>query len=82
MLVSQVVPGQEEGNARLVAEAGAGALATNAEAITQAVRDATADGGALWSQWHAAAQSLGHPHAAREIAEWILAGTPSEALSP
>jgi processive 1,2-diacylglycerol beta-glucosyltransferase len=81
MLVSQVVPGQEEGNARLIAEAGAGALATNAEAITQAVRDATADGGALWSQWHAAAQSLGHPHAAREIAEWILAGTPSEALA-
>jgi processive 1,2-diacylglycerol beta-glucosyltransferase len=81
LLVSQVVPGQEEGNARLVVEAGAGALATSAEAIAQAVRDATSNGGVLWSQWHAAAQELGHPHAAREIAEWILAGIPADALA-
>jgi processive 1,2-diacylglycerol beta-glucosyltransferase len=81
LLVSQVVPGQEEGNARLVVEAGAGALATTAEAIAQAVRDATSNGGVLWSQWHAAAQELGHPHAAREIAEWILAGIPADALA-
>ncbi len=46
MLVSQIVPGQEEGNARLIAEAGAGALATDAEAIARAVRDAAAEGGA------------------------------------
>ena len=37
MIISQVVPGQEEGNARLIEETRSGAVATTAEAIIAAV---------------------------------------------
>jgi processive 1,2-diacylglycerol beta-glucosyltransferase len=72
MIVSQVVPGQEEGNARLIAEGGAGAIAVTPDAIATAVKNAFANEGAVWSQWHTAARQLGNPNASREIAEWIL----------
>jgi processive 1,2-diacylglycerol beta-glucosyltransferase len=72
MIVSQVVPGQEEGNARLVAEGGAGTIAVTPGAISTAVRGAFADNGRVWKEWHAAAGALGRPHAAREIAGWIV----------
>lgn len=74
MIVSQVVPGQEEGNARLVAEGGAGVIAVTPETIAGAVREAFAADGAVWQRWHAAAARLGNPRASREIAEWILSG--------
>ncbi len=77
MIVSQVVPGQEEGNARLIAEGGAGAVAVTPETIAVAVRRAFADNGALWSRWHSGAAKLGNANASREIAGWILAGLPS-----
>jgi processive 1,2-diacylglycerol beta-glucosyltransferase len=72
MIVSQVVPGQEEGNARLIAEAGAGAIAVTPDAIASAVRDGFANDGETWQRWHAAAAKLSRPNASREIAEWIL----------
>lgn len=72
MIVSQVVPGQEEGNARLIAENGAGVIAETPAAITEAVRVAFANDGARWRDWHAAARDLGHPHAARDLARWII----------
>lgn len=74
MIITQVVPGQEEGNARLVMESGAGALATTPAAIASAVRDAIADGGHLWSEWHQAAVSLSRPGASEEIAQYLLNG--------
>ncbi|MDD5201396.1 MAG: glycosyltransferase [Terrimicrobiaceae bacterium] len=77
MIVSQVVPGQEEGNARLISGSGAGVIAETPEAIAQAVRDACADGGAVWKGWYAAVQRLSRPHAARDIAQWILKLNPS-----
>ncbi len=73
MIVSQVVPGQEEGNARLVAESGSGVIAETPDAIAAAASGAFAGDGAVWRGWHAAAQRLSRPHASREIAEWILA---------
>jgi processive 1,2-diacylglycerol beta-glucosyltransferase len=78
MIVSQVVPGQEEGNARLIAEFGAGVIAETPDAIAGAVRDAFANSGAVWSGWHAASQRLSRPHAARDIARWILDGISRE----
>ncbi len=72
MIVSQVVPGQEEGNARLIAESGAGVIAETPEAITAAVRSAFAGGGAVWTRWHAASRRLSRPHAARDMARWIF----------
>jgi processive 1,2-diacylglycerol beta-glucosyltransferase len=74
MIVSQVVPGQEEGNARLIAEAGAGTIAVTPDAIAAAVREAFLNGGTIWQGWHFAAAKLSRPHASREIADWILGG--------
>jgi len=72
MVVSQIVPGQEEGNARLIAESGAGVIAITPEAIAAAVRSAFAGGGETWRRWRDAASQLSRPNASREIAEWIL----------
>jgi processive 1,2-diacylglycerol beta-glucosyltransferase len=73
MIITQVVPGQEEGNARLILENGAGTLATTPAAITGAVREAIADSGRLWSDWHRAVAALSRPAASEEIARLVLA---------
>ena len=72
MIVSQIVPGQEEGNARLIAEAGVGVIAVTPATIAEAVRGAFRDDGATWKSWSAAAGRLSRPNASREIADWIL----------
>jgi len=79
MIITQVVPGQEEGNARLILESGAGALATSPTAIADAVREAVAGGGQVWTDWHRAATALSRPEAAEDIARSLLQiqnGTP------
>ena len=73
MILTQVVPGQEEGNARLILENGAGTLATTPAAISAAVREAIADGGRVWHGWHRAVTALSRPAAAEEIARLLLA---------
>jgi processive 1,2-diacylglycerol beta-glucosyltransferase len=80
MIVSQIVPGQEEGNARLIASAGAGRLALTVGSIAEGVREAIGNGGALWMTWHDAARHIGRPDAAREIAEWLLHGEEVQVL--
>lgn len=72
MIITQIVPGQEEGNARLILENNAGALATTATEIAAAVARAFANGGTVWKQWHKAAQSFSRPDAADRIAEFVL----------
>lgn len=72
MIITQVIPGQEEGNARLLTENGAGVLATAPREIAEKVREATEEGGALWKKWLAGAEALGHPDAADRTAEFVL----------
>ncbi len=48
MLVHHLVPGQEEGNLRLLERIGAGRLAESPEALRSAVADLLADDAALW----------------------------------
>ncbi len=74
MIVSQVVPGQEEGNARLINEAGAGCIAVTPDRIAEAVARATADGGSVWQDWYAATEKLSRPEASRRMAEETVAG--------
>lgn len=78
MIVSQVVPGQEEGNARLVAEGGAGVIAVTPEAILEAVRAGFAGDGREWLGWRAAVAELGRPGASAGIAAWMAAGCPAQ----
>ena len=72
MIITQVVPGQEEGNARLILENRAGALAITPREISATTRGAFANGARKWTEWQQAASSLSRPGAADEIAQFVL----------
>lgn len=72
MIVSQIAPGQEEGNAQLLTEGGAGCLALTPEAIAEAVRGAFADDARVCREWSANIARLQSPDAARENARFII----------
>lgn len=72
IIINHVVPGQEEGNAGLIAQNKAGAVArTSAEAIT-CVESALANDGAELKIWKENVQSMSRPSAALEIARFLL----------
>jgi processive 1,2-diacylglycerol beta-glucosyltransferase len=71
MIITQIVPGQEEGNARLLIESGAGELATTPSTIADAVRRTFADGGRLYRERLAATGPLSRPDAARTAAAFL-----------
>lgn len=72
MIITKAVPGQEEGNARLIVENGCGALCETADAIAETVALAAADNAALWHRWHSAISKISKPDASRDIARFIL----------
>ncbi len=72
MIISQIVPGQEEGNARLIEEMRCGAVATTPEAILGAVERAFAEDGKLWHEWSKNIAGLSRPRASLDIAELLL----------
>jgi processive 1,2-diacylglycerol beta-glucosyltransferase len=74
MIISHVVAGQEEGNVTLLADIGAGELATTPEKIVASVRRAMLEnGGAEWSRWRENLLKVSHPAAARKTAEFVAA---------
>jgi processive 1,2-diacylglycerol beta-glucosyltransferase len=78
MIITQIVPGQEEGNARLLIENGAGIFASSADEIATAVREIIQTDGALWRQQIEAVRALSRPEAADQIAQFVLSQTVSE----
>lgn len=72
MLVMQVVPGQEEGNARLLLDHGCGALTETADEIVKTVGAAFQNGSQLWRQWEDNITKLSRPDAAFAIARLVL----------
>jgi processive 1,2-diacylglycerol beta-glucosyltransferase len=72
MIISQVVPGQEEGNARLIEESNAGIVATTPDSIIAAVERATANDAQIWREWLNNICALSRPRASLEIAELLL----------
>ena len=72
MIISQIVPGQEEGNARLIEETQSGTVATTPDAIVAAVERAFADDARLWREWSQDISRLSRPKASLEIAELLL----------
>ncbi len=73
MVVSQVVPGQEEGNYELLRRHRAGTLAESPDAVIAALRLAFADRGRVLAGWRDALSRLAHPTAAQDIARHVLA---------
>ncbi|HYP17545.1 MAG TPA: galactosyldiacylglycerol synthase [Opitutus sp.] len=77
MVVSQVVPGQEEGNYELLRRHRAGALAENPAKVLETLQAAFDDRGRVWREWRAALRPLARPDAADQIARYVLAFGPT-----
>jgi len=75
MIISQVIPGQEEGNARLIVENGCGRISETHEAISASVAETFKDDARLWRTWNANITKISRPAAALEIAEFVLQTT-------
>lgn len=73
MIVNQVIPGQEEGNARLIETLGVGAVAEKGKEVRDLVEEAFAHKGRQWQQWRDNLEKVSRPGAALRIAELILA---------
>jgi processive 1,2-diacylglycerol beta-glucosyltransferase len=72
MIINHVVAGQEEGNARLIAETNSGAIAQSPKQVVAEVERAFDDGAKLWREWAANITKLSRPRAALDIAEFLL----------
>src|SRR6185295_6514175 len=69
MIANQVIPGQEEGNARLIRQFGLGSVAEKGKEVVQRVEEAFAHHGRLWQEWRANLLKISRPDAALRIAE-------------
>ncbi len=73
MIITQVLPGQEEGNARLLTQNGCGVVCPTNEAVSQTVAELFSGEALGWKRMAGHATRLGRPDAARELAQWIQA---------
>ncbi|MCX7824886.1 MAG: PHP domain-containing protein, partial [Verrucomicrobiae bacterium] len=72
IIVNQAIPGQEEGNARLVEMLGVGTIAERDDDVVAAVRGAVGNDAKVWRNWKAALDRHSRPDAALRIAGSIL----------
>jgi len=72
MIVNQVIPGQEEGNARLIDQLGIGAIAERNREVPELVENALAKRAAQWFEWRKHLAKVSRPDAARDIAALAL----------
>lgn len=73
VIVSQVVPGQEEGNSELVRRYNAGVIATRPELVMSELAKAFAGNAEIWRQWRAGVTTLSRPRAATKIVDFLAA---------
>ena len=71
-LVTQVVPGQEEGNFTLLREIGVARLTPDGESAVRAIREALADGGKGWKEWKSRLAAASKPDASLRLADLCL----------
>ncbi len=71
MVITQVVPGQEEGNAQLVESGGCGVIAGHEDKVPAAIDAALANDARQLRQWQQAIRRLSRPRAALDIATMI-----------
>ena len=72
VLISQVVPGQEEGNARLIVENDCGQLAPDPDSIIEALDGAFENNAAELKRWTQNVAKLSRPAASLQIAQFVL----------
>jgi UDP-N-acetylglucosamine:LPS N-acetylglucosamine transferase len=72
MIVNQVIPGQEEGNAQLIADYKLGAVVARNREVPELVEEALAGKAKLWQEWRKNLARISRPDAARALAELVL----------
>ncbi len=72
MIINQVIPGQEEGNARLMEILGVGAVALKGKHVRDAVEETFAHKSRQWQAWRDKLEEVSHPDASMRIAELVL----------
>jgi UDP-N-acetylglucosamine:LPS N-acetylglucosamine transferase len=72
MIINQVIPGQEEGNAELIQKNKIGMVAEGGKEMVRSVAEAFAHKGRLWQQWRANLERISNPDASLRIADLIL----------
>jgi processive 1,2-diacylglycerol beta-glucosyltransferase len=72
MIVNQVIPGQEEGNAELISRGGLGAIGEKNREVAEMVENAFADDARQWNEWRKNLKRVSKPDAAERIAELVL----------
>jgi processive 1,2-diacylglycerol beta-glucosyltransferase len=72
MIISHIVSGQEEGNARLIVETNSGAIALSSDEIVAEVQRAFASDAKQWREWSVNISNLSRPRASLDIAEFLL----------
>jgi processive 1,2-diacylglycerol beta-glucosyltransferase len=82
VIISQVVPGQEEGNARLIVENECGCIAPDPEAILGALSSAFGHGEKRLQSWVTNISKLSKPDASLQIARFILESAVPENAPP
>lgn len=77
MFIHHLVPGQEEGNLRLLEKIGAGSLADSPAALVEGVRHLLADNAAAWRTRKRALADHGRNAGAIDAARFVLQNTPA-----
>ncbi len=72
MIVNQVIPGQEEGNARLISDYQLGAVAERNREVSELVEDALKHKAELWLAWRKNLARIAKPDASLRLAELVL----------
>ncbi len=80
LLVSQIVPGQEEGNYELIRRHDAGVLTETPQEIVSTLKRVFANDAGLWRHWRTNLRSLARPGAARDIATIVTENCRTESL--
>ena len=72
MVVNQVIPGQEEGNAELIQKLNIGAVTEGSKEVVSVIENAIAQDAQVWREWKRNLQKAAKPDAAFRIAELAL----------
>jgi UDP-N-acetylglucosamine:LPS N-acetylglucosamine transferase len=72
MIINQVIPGQEEGNAQLIFNLELGAVAARNREVPELVEEAFKHKAELWQQWRKNLARISQPDASLRLAELIL----------
>jgi UDP-N-acetylglucosamine:LPS N-acetylglucosamine transferase len=72
MILNQVIPGQEDGNAQLVKELDAGVVAEKNREVADSIDEAFANDARVWKKWRHNLTQVSRPDASLRIAELAL----------